>query len=109
MDRRERKISLFVLSAMLAGGLSCVQKSKSDCAVTAVPLTAVKFTDGFWAKRQQTDIAVTIRHEMMEAEKTNRIKNFQDHKPVAGAAGTWNEGMLTNCAEAMTYMNEHFY
>ncbi|MDP2915991.1 MAG: glycoside hydrolase family 127 protein [Candidatus Aminicenantes bacterium] len=77
MDRRLRRISLFVLSAFLAGGLSCAQKPKSDYAVTAVPLTAVKFTDGFWAKRQQADIAVTIRHEMMEAENTNRIKNFE--------------------------------
>ena len=77
MDRRRRRISLFILGAFLSGGLSCVQKPKSDYAVTAVPLTAVKFSGGFWAKRQQTDIAVTIRHEMIEAEKTNRIKNFE--------------------------------
>ncbi|MCX6564733.1 MAG: glycoside hydrolase family 127 protein, partial [Candidatus Aminicenantes bacterium] len=77
MNRRPRRIGLFMMGAFLAGGLSCVQKPKSDYAVTAVPLTAVKFTGGFWAARQQTDIAVTIRHEMMEAEKTNRIKNFE--------------------------------
>jgi len=26
-----------------------------------------------------------------------------------GAVGTWSEGMLAHCAEAMTYMSEHFY
>jgi len=77
MDRRARGISLFILGLLLAGSLSCARKPKSDYAVTAVPLTAVKFTGGFWAERQKTDIAVTIRHEMAEAEKTNRIKNFE--------------------------------
>ena len=77
MNQRARGISLFVLGIFILGSLSCAPKPKSDYAVTAVPLTAVKFSDGFWAKRQQTDIAVTIRHEIMEAEKTNRIKNFE--------------------------------
>lgn len=26
-----------------------------------------------------------------------------------GAVGTWSEGMLANCAEAMNYLSEHFY
>jgi len=69
-------VMIFVVGALLLLS-ACAGKPKADYPVKAVPLTAVKFTDGFWASRQQTDITVTIRHEMMEAEKTNRIKNFE--------------------------------
>jgi hypothetical protein len=67
---------VFAAAALLAA-VSCAEKPKSDYPVKAVPLAAVRFTDGFWASRQQTDIAVTIRHEMKESEDTNRIKNFE--------------------------------
>jgi len=67
---------VFAAAALLAA-VSCAEKPKSDYSVKAVPLAAVKFTDGFWASRQQTDIGVTIRHEMKESEDTNRIKNFE--------------------------------
>ncbi|MBM3294109.1 MAG: glycoside hydrolase family 127 protein [Candidatus Aminicenantes bacterium] len=48
-----------------------------DYPVKDVPLTAVKFTDGFWAQRQRTDIAVTIAHEIKMSEETKRLANFE--------------------------------
>ena len=68
-------LSLMVISFAL--GPACKTGPKFDYAVKSVPLTAVKFTEGFWATRQQTDIAVTIAHEMKESEETSRIKNFE--------------------------------
>jgi DUF1680 family protein len=65
-----------LVAAVLLGG-SCATKPPSDYPITAVPLTAVKLTQGFWAQRQQTDVAVTIAHEMKECEDTGRIKNFE--------------------------------
>jgi uncharacterized protein len=69
-------IALFAAGAFLFGA-ACAAKTPSDYAVKAVPLTAVKLTKGFWAQRQQTDVAVTIAHEMKECEDTGRIKNFE--------------------------------
>jgi uncharacterized protein len=77
MNHRHMRICPVVLAFVLAAVPACSQKPKSDYAVKAVPLAAVKFAGGFWAQRQATDIAVTIRHEMKEAEETNRIKNFE--------------------------------
>ena len=65
------------LAMALASGPACQTGPKSDYRVKAVPFTSVHFTDGFWATRQQADIAVTISHEMKETEKTGRIKNFE--------------------------------
>ena len=56
---------------------ACTKTQGPDYPIKDVPMTAVKFTDGFWAERQKTDIAVTIRHEMKESEETGRIKNFE--------------------------------
>ena len=68
--------ALLAVGALLLGA-ACAAKTPSDYAVKAVPLTAVKLTQGFWAQRQQTDVAVTIAHEMKECEDTGRIKNFE--------------------------------
>ncbi len=51
--------------------------AKPDYPVTPVSMTDVKFADRFWAPRQETDIAVTIAHEMKQTEITGRIKNFE--------------------------------
>ncbi len=55
----------------------CGFRPVSDYAVTDVPLTAVRLTDGFWAPRQQTDVRVTIAHQIRQSEETGRIKNFE--------------------------------
>ncbi len=41
-----------------------------------VPFTDVKFTDGFWAPRLETNRTVTIPHDFHMCEKTGRIANF---------------------------------
>ena len=77
------RIFLAVFSAVLMiAGAGCAPKPKADYPVKDVPLTAVKFTDGFWAQRQQTDVAVTIAHEIKMSEETKRLANFE----VAAAA-----------------------
>jgi uncharacterized protein len=57
--------------------LGPVSVSGADYPVKDVPQTAVKFAGGFWGARQQTDVAVTIAHEIKQCEITNRIKNFE--------------------------------
>ena len=47
-----------------------------DYPITAVPLTSVKITDGFWAPRLEINRVVTIPHIMHENEITGRIDNF---------------------------------
>jgi uncharacterized protein len=62
------------LSLLFSG---CSLRPGSDYPISDVPLTAVKFSDGFWAPRQRTDVAVTIAHQMKQTEETGRIKNFE--------------------------------
>ena len=68
--------AVFAAAGMIAGA-GCAAKPKSDYPVQDVPLTAVKFTAGFWAERQQTDLAVTIAHEIKMSEETKRLANFE--------------------------------
>jgi len=44
--------------------------------VSAVPFTAVKLTDQFWAPRIQTNQEVTVWHDIQYCEQTGRISNF---------------------------------
>jgi DUF1680 family protein len=64
-------------AAVLVALVGCAKTQGPDYPIKDVPLTAVRFTDGFWAERQKTDVAVTIRHEMRQSESTGRIKNFE--------------------------------
>jgi hypothetical protein len=57
--------------------IACTKTQRADYPIRDVPMTSVRFTGGFWAERQATDVAVTIRHEMKESEQTGRIKNFE--------------------------------
>jgi DUF1680 family protein len=45
-------------------------------ALTEVPLTDVKLSDGFWAPRLETNRNVTIPHNFKMCEETGRIANF---------------------------------
>lgn len=47
-----------------------------DYPITAVPLTAVRITDTFWAPRLDVNRTVTIPHIMHENEITGRVDNF---------------------------------
>jgi hypothetical protein len=77
MTTTMRALAFAALAAALIPGAGRASRPASDYPIKDVPLTAVKFTKGFWAERQKTDVAVTIAHEMKESERTNRIKNFE--------------------------------
>jgi hypothetical protein len=61
---------------------SCNRSGGMDYAYTAVPLTAVRLTDAFWAPRLETNRTVTIPFALEQSESTGRIKNFE----IAGGA-----------------------
>ncbi len=44
--------------------------------VSAVPFTAVRLTDSFWAPRIQINQDVTVWHDIQYCEQTGRISNF---------------------------------
>ena len=68
--------SLAVLAAvLLAVAVSSVAEAEDDT-LKAAPLTSVKLTDDFWAKRQETNRTVTLPHAIKESEDTGRIANF---------------------------------
>ncbi len=74
---KKRVFQIAAAAAVCFVVFACTKTQRPDYPIKDVPMTAVKFTDGFWAERQKTDIAVTIRHEMKESEQTGRIKNFE--------------------------------
>jgi DUF1680 family protein len=45
--------------------------------IQAVPATAVRLTDAFWAPRLETNRSVTIPHILRENEETGRVDNFR--------------------------------
>jgi uncharacterized protein len=47
-----------------------------DYPISAVPLTAVRIVDGFWAPRRDVNRTVTIPHIMRQNEVTGRVDNF---------------------------------
>ena len=71
---------LFGVATLLVA--ACATKPKADYPVTPVSFADVRFTDGFWGKRQEIDRTVTIPHNFKECEETGRIKNFE----IAGGA-----------------------
>ena len=71
-------IKVFGLSLLLAGpACKTATVSKADYPLKPVAMTDVKLSDRFWAPRQETDVSVTIAHEMKQTEDTGRIKNFE--------------------------------
>ncbi len=79
--------------AVLTFVWSCARKPEFDYPVTPVSLTSVELTEGLWADRQETDIAVTIAHEMKMAEETHRLANFE--LAAAALRGETGEKFLT--------------
>ncbi|MEW5900838.1 MAG: glycoside hydrolase family 127 protein, partial [Acidobacteriota bacterium] len=62
---------------LVALGVSCKKPVGRDYPFSAVPLTAVRFTDQFWAARLETNRKVTIPFALQQSETTGRIKNFE--------------------------------
>ncbi len=48
-----------------------------DYAIRAVPMTAVKIDDGFWAPKLEINRTVTIPHILKENDDTGRVANFE--------------------------------
>jgi DUF1680 family protein len=55
----------------------CKKAANADYPYTAVPITAVKVMDNFWAPRLEANRAVTIPFALEQSESTGRIKNFE--------------------------------
>jgi hypothetical protein len=55
---------LFGIAVLLV--TACATKPKADYPVTPVSFADVRFTDGFWGKRQEIDRTVTIPHNLKE-------------------------------------------
>lgn len=47
-----------------------------DYPIQAIPLTAVRITDAFWAPRREINRTVTIPHIMAQNELSGRVDNF---------------------------------
>lgn len=63
-----------VLLAIAATG--CERGGAGDYPVQPVPFTQVRFEDGFWAPRLETNRTVTIPHVFRMSEETGRVDNF---------------------------------
>jgi len=48
----------------------------ADYPVQPVPFTAVRFADGFWKQRLDTNRTVTVRYDLAKCEETGRLDNF---------------------------------
>jgi DUF1680 family protein len=48
-----------------------------DYAIRAVPMTAVKIDDGFWAPKLEVNRTVTTPHILKENDDTGRVANFE--------------------------------
>ncbi|MDH7494316.1 MAG: glycoside hydrolase family 127 protein, partial [Candidatus Saccharicenans sp.] len=73
-----RKKVLVISCLLLAAWVfSACSTEKKDYSIKAVNLTAVRFSDGFWSSRIETNGKVTIPHSFRQSEETGRIKNFE--------------------------------
>jgi hypothetical protein len=74
-----RVIYVVVAAATLTGlvtGPGAGRATPSDYPITAVPLTAVTVTDGFWAPKMAVNRTVSIPHILRQNEATGRVANF---------------------------------
>jgi DUF1680 family protein len=56
---------------------ACQKQVFPDYPVQPVPFTAVRFDDGFWLPRIETNRPVTIPFAMRMNEETGRVRNFR--------------------------------
>ena len=71
-----KKTSLILVLSSTAL-LAQTQVKVSDYAITAVPVSAVRVTGGFWGPKLETNRAVTIPHIFDQNEKTGRTDNLR--------------------------------
>ncbi|HYO08910.1 MAG TPA: glycoside hydrolase family 127 protein [Tepidisphaeraceae bacterium] len=62
-------------------------------ALKEAPLTAVKFTDEFWAPKLRTNRTVTVWHNIKMCEQTGRLANF---RRAAGMEPGTHQGLFFN-------------
>lgn len=82
MSKKTRFIIFLVGALLVWPQVSCQSGGGMDYPIAALPLTAVKLTDGFWAPRLETNRTVTVPFALEQCESTGRIKNFE----IAGGA-----------------------
>jgi DUF1680 family protein len=82
MKKRTGWMGFYLGILMITLQISCQKSGRTDYPFSAVPLTAVEFTDTFWAPRLETNRTVTIPFALQQSEVTGRIKNFE----IAGGA-----------------------
>jgi len=81
--RKGSRLILFAIAASLVWPqFSCRGGGGKDYPFSPVPMTAVRFTDGFWAPRLEINRTVTVPFALEQCESTGRIKNFE----IAGGA-----------------------
>jgi hypothetical protein len=76
MRHFKRTIGCILLIFSLTGILWAAE-GPADYPFKPVPFTQVRFTDGFWQPRIETNRAVTIPFAFEQCEKTSRIDNFK--------------------------------
>jgi DUF1680 family protein len=79
--RRSISKALRLLPLVVIAGVATAQSPTpparpSEYPIRSVPITAVRFTDEFWAPRITINREVTIPHIMQQNEETGRVENF---------------------------------
>ncbi len=77
MTRKNAPWILVPAALLIIPLLSCRKAAVPDYPYAALPLTAVRLTDSFWAPRLETNRTVTIPFALDQSESTGRIKNFE--------------------------------
>lgn len=79
MKRKSFVLKLTALGSLLLVSLmfSACRGEKKDYPIKTGELTEVRFSDGFWSSRIETNGRVTIPHSFRQSEETGRIKNFE--------------------------------
>src|SRR5471032_3138746 len=101
MKRIVASVVLALLSAAAPGA-----QPPHDYAIHAVPITAVKIDDGFWAPKLEINRTVTIPHILKENDDTGRVANFEKAagKKTGDYAGRrFNDTDIYKIIEAASY------
>jgi uncharacterized protein len=95
----------FVPFVLLVSSVVAVSEEAKHRALSAVPFTDVKLSDGFWTPRIETNRTASLPHNIEWCRKTGRIENF-----VRSAKGTgkfqglvFNDSDLYKVLEAASY------
>jgi uncharacterized protein len=85
---------LLAAACVVSAGEAPVKSARPlrDYPVQPVPFTAVRFTDGFWAPRIETNRAVTIPFAFRKCEETDRVAAFE--RAAAALAGNATDRRL---------------